>query len=156
MSEKETPKLFEQRLIDFLVALRTRLEWAEEESFMVQFNTVETSAQADILIKEIQAILSLKEIPVEIFDWSKIDDDIASFLVKNKSNSLSKKPVVIFDFTKSKKEEKDYRESSLNLRSVLMVFLSGIIIINLPKYKARLRSLLPDIFTVREFGINPD
>jgi len=156
MSEKETPKPFEEKLSDFIATFRRKLEWAEKESSIVQFNTVETSAQADFLIKEIEAILSSKEIPVEIFDWSKIDDDIASFLGKIKSSSLLKKPVVIFDFTKNKKEEKDYRESSLNLRSVLMVFLSGIIIINLPKDKARLRGLLPDIFTVREFGINPD
>jgi|GEM_PF-4045060 len=156
MSEKETPQLFEEKLSDFINTFGKKIEWAEEGSFIVQFNTVETPAQADTLIKEIDRIFTLKEIPVEIFDWSKIDDDIASFLIKIKSKSLPKKPVVIFDFTKSKKEERDYCESSLNLRDVLMGFLNGIIIINLPKDKARLRGLLPDIFTVRDFGINPD
>jgi len=157
MSETEKPITFEERLQNFIRSFGTKMEWTEDQDFsIVQFNTVENPAQAQTLIEEIKKIFAVKEMPVEVFDWSVQEEEISGFLLKIKSLSFFKKPILIFDFTKGKKEEKNYGESLLNNREALMSFLGGIIIINLPKDKARLRSLLPDIFTKREFGINSD
>ncbi|MFI3157803.1 MAG: hypothetical protein QX199_16780 [Methylococcaceae bacterium] len=144
---------FQERLAAFLQTFKIRIEWSEPGTRIIMFNTVDSPSEATVLLAQIQGILAANDFPVVSYDWSTTEESVGAFLQALDKN-VERKPVLLVDFTGQPKATTSYGEGALNFREQIMNYLGGVVIVNLPKDKQRLRELLPDLFTQRETGFS--